>query len=76
VANVDENSNSAEAGLEPNDLILEINRQPVPDADGAIKLCEKAKGDQIFLKVWRRNGQASGTRFLSVDNTKQDVPAK
>jgi serine protease Do len=76
VANVDENSNSAEAGLLPNDLILEINRQPVADSDGAVKLCDKAKGDQIFLKIWRRTGPTAGIRYLSVDNTKEVAPLK
>jgi serine protease Do len=76
VANVDENSNSAEAGLQSNDIILEINRQPVTDSDAAIKLCDQAKGDQIFLKIWRRTGPAAGLRYLSVDNTKQAAPLK
>jgi serine protease Do len=71
VSEVEGDSNSAEAGLQRNDIILEINRQPVGDSDGAIKLCEQAKGDQIFLKIWRRNGPAGGTLYLSVDNTKE-----
>jgi serine protease Do len=81
VANVDENSNSAEAGLQRNDIILEINRQPVTDSDTAVKLCGQAKGDQVFLKVWRRSVSLSGmtagsTIYLSVDNTKQAAPLK
>jgi serine protease Do len=76
VANVDENSNSAEAGLLRNDIILEINRQPVNDSDAAVKLCDQAKGDQIFLKIWRRIGRTAGIRYLSVDNTKPATPLK
>jgi serine protease Do len=73
VSDVDQDSNSAEAGLQKGDVIVEINRQPVKDADSAVNLCKQAKGDQILLKIWRRNGDLGGTRFLSVDNTKKDA---
>ncbi len=72
VADVDENSNSAEAGLQKGDVIVEINRQAVTSADDAVKLCRQAKGDEILLKVWHRTGDTSGTRYLSVDNTKKE----
>jgi serine protease Do len=73
VTDVDQDSNSAEAGLLRGDVIVEINRQPVNDADDAVKLCTKAKSDQILLKIWQRNGDVAGTRYLSVDNTKIDA---
>ncbi|MGD1087708.1 MAG: DegQ family serine endoprotease [Verrucomicrobiota bacterium] len=73
VTDEDQDSNSAEAGLQRGDVIVEINRQPVSDADDAVKLCTKAKGDQILLKIWRRDGDLAGTRYLSVDNTKTDT---
>jgi serine protease Do len=69
VANVDQDSNSAEAGLLVNDIIVEINRQPVTDSDDAVRLCKAAKGDQILVKVWRRTNNFVTTRYLSVDNT-------
>lgn len=71
VTDVDAASNAAEAGLLPNDLIVEINRDAVKDADDAVRLCRDAKGDQILVKVWRRAGDMAGTRFISVDNTKR-----
>jgi serine protease Do len=71
VTDVDQDSNSAEAGLQKGDVIVEINRQPVAGADSAIKLGNDAKGDQILLKIWRRNGDLGGTQYLSVDNTKK-----
>ena len=72
VTDVDSDSNSAEAGLRPNDLIVEINRQPVTSAQDAVRYCRAARGEQILVKIWRRfsDGMA-GTRFLSVDNTKR-----
>ena len=68
---MDRDSNSADAGLQPNDVIVEINRQPVTNADDAVRLCKAAKGDQILVKIWRRIGDFAGTRYLSVDNTKR-----
>ena len=37
----------------------------------AVRLGRQAKGSQILLKIWRREGDFAGTRFLSVDNTKK-----
>jgi serine protease Do len=71
VADVNEDSNSADAGLQPNDIIVEINRQPVTSADDAVRLCKAARGEHILLKIWRHTGNFSGTRYLSVDNTKR-----
>ena len=73
VTDVNPDSNSAEAGLKANDLIVEINRQPVAGSDDAVRLCRAARGEQILVKVWRRLGPGdfAGTRYLSVDNTKR-----
>jgi len=71
VTDVDPDSNAADAGLQPNDVIVEINRQPVANAQDAVNLCEQAKTKRLLLKVWRREGDLAGTRFLSVDNTKR-----
>jgi len=71
VVNVDADSTSADAGLEKNDIIVEINHQPVTSSDDAVKICKKIKGDEILLKVWRRNGDLAGTHYLSIDNTKK-----
>jgi serine protease Do len=69
---VGSDSNSADAGLQRGDVIVEINRQPVNNAREAVRLCTQAKGDRILLKVWRRSsGGFGGTTYLSVDNTKQ-----
>jgi len=66
-------SNSAEAGLKPGDVIVSINRQPVRNANEAVALSEKVKGDQILLRVWRgdREGGGGGMLFLTVDNIKR-----
>jgi serine protease Do len=76
VSDVDQDSNSAEAGLQKGDVIVEINRHPASDADSAVNLCKQARGDHILVKIWRRNGDMAGTRYLSVDNTKKETKQK
>ena len=71
VTEVNPDSNSADAGLHRNDIIVEINRQPVKNSEDAVRLCKSAKGQEILVKVWRRLGDFAGTRYLSVDNTKR-----
>ena len=73
VSNVDQDSNAAEAGLRQGDVILEIDRHAVHSADEAVNASEKAKGDHILLRVWRRDnaGGRGGTLYLSVDNVKR-----
>ena len=71
VQSVKPGSFADEIGLGKGALILEINRQPVTDSDDAVRWCKAAKGDQILLKIWRRYGNAGGTQYLSVDNTKR-----
>ena len=72
VVNVDQDSNAAEAGLRLGDVILEIDRHPVANANAAVELSEKAKGDQILLRVWGQpsEGGPAGTHYLPVDNIK------
>jgi serine protease Do len=73
VSNVSQDSNAAEAGLRPGDVILAIDHHPVHTSDEAVQLADKAKGEQILLQVWSRPGGQGpgGTRFLPVDNTKR-----
>jgi len=71
ISDLKPDSNSADAGLQVNDLIVEINHQPVTSAADAVRLCKAARGEHILVKIWRRNGSFAGTRFFSVDNTKR-----
>jgi serine protease Do len=73
VTSVDENSNSADAGLHSGDVLVEIDRQPVNSASEAVTLSEKTKGDRILLRVWTPNprGGSGNTHYLAVDNTKR-----
>jgi serine protease Do len=66
ITDVDPNSASARSGLQEGDVITELDRQPVADADQAVKLSDQIKGPKVVVLVWR-----SGTsRYLVEDETK------
>ena len=69
ITGVDPDSPSATAGLERGDIIQEINRQPVKNADDAIKLTENPPTRKTLLKVWNQGR----VRYVVVDET--DTPA-
>ena len=69
VTEVGPESNSADAGLQQGDIIVEINHHPVNNAREAVKFCTQAKEARILLRVWRRSGDFAGMTYLSVDNT-------
>ena len=67
MSQVEGDSNAAEAGLRQGDVILEINRQRVNDADDAVGLSKKARGDRVLLHIWREGGSS----FIVVNNKKE-----
>ena len=66
VTEVQEDSAAAEAGLKPGDVILEINRHPVKNAEEAVRMTEETKEKVTLLRIWS-NG---GSRFVVVDESK------
>jgi serine protease Do len=72
VVNVDPDSNAAQAGLTQGDVITELNRQRVRNADDAVALSRKANGERLLLRVWSRSGSGpGGTHYLVVENSKE-----
>ena len=69
VTSVEPESPAAAAGLQPGDVILEINRKAVKGAEDAIKLTEKTESKKTLLRVWSQRG----ARFVVVDETKAPV---
>ncbi len=65
VTNVDEDAPAYRAELRAGDVVLEIDRKPVRNADEAVKLSKDIK-DNVLLRVWSKGG----SRYLVVDNTK------
>jgi serine protease Do len=67
VSAVDPNSNAAEAGLHEGDVILEIEKKTVTNADQAVEMSNKFKGKKILLRVWSRG--SVGYLFVPVGST-------
>ncbi len=65
VQDVDQDSAAWRAGLRPGDVIREINRIPVRDADDAVSLTQSLEPDVTLLRIWRRGS----TLFLAVDES-------
>jgi serine protease Do len=70
IISIKPDSNSSTAGLHPGDVIIEINRQPVANADSAVRLCKAVLSDKIVVKIWRPTRNGGKFLFLDVDNTK------
>ena len=66
ITDVDQDSPAYDAGLRPGDVIVEINRKPVTNADQAVKLTENVKDKTVLVKVWSKGG----SHFVVVDENK------
>jgi len=54
VMNVDRNSPAANAGVRPQDVIVEVNQQPVANVGQVQRELQRAQaGQPVFLVVWR-----------------------
>ena len=67
ITEVKPGSASAEAGLKPGEVIEEINRHPVKNAQEAVRLTENTKDKHTLVRVWE-NG---GSHYVVVDESKQ-----
>lgn len=65
VTNIEPNSAAYEAELRQGDVILEINRERVSNAQEAVELSEKAEGGTVLLRIWNRRGY----RYIVVDES-------
>jgi serine protease Do len=70
VTSIDPGSAAAAAGLQPGDVIQEINREPVKTADDAIRLTESSETKKTLLRVWSQRG----SRFVVVDESDAASP--
>jgi len=66
VSDVEPGSAAAEAGLQPGDIIMEINKTKVRSAEDAVKLTTGKSSDKTtLLRIWSRGG----SRYLVVDES-------
>jgi serine protease Do len=54
VTEVDAESASAKSGLRVGDVILEINRRSVSNADEAVEISRETAGEETLLRIWRQ----------------------
>jgi serine protease Do len=66
VTDVQQGTAAAEAGLRPGDVIVEINRKPVRNAQDAVEMTKNADDKTTLLRVWRDGN----SRFVVVDEGK------
>ena len=66
ITDVDADSASARAGLNRGDVILDLDRKPVHNADEAVKLSDEIKGPKVLVRLWR-NGFS---QYVVVDESK------
>jgi len=66
ITQVDPNSAAYESGLREGDVILEINRKPVKNAEDAVQLTDNVKDKRTLLRVWSKGG----SRYVVVDESK------
>jgi serine protease Do len=71
ITEVQPDSAAAEAGLRPGDVIQEINRKPVRDANEAVKLTEHPESKTTLLRIWREGG----SHYLLVDESQEGAKA-
>lgn len=65
ITQIDPASPSASQGLRQGDVILELDRKPVKDAEDAVRLSEQIEGPKVMVRVWRE-GQS---RFMVIDES-------
>jgi serine protease Do len=66
ITSVDADSASARVGLKEGDVITELDRKPIHNAEEAVKMSFDIKGPKVLVRLWR-DGQSS---YLVVDESK------
>jgi serine protease Do len=66
ITEVDPNSAAADKDIKPGDVIQEINRKPIRNAEDAIKATRNVKDKKALVLLWSQGH----SRFVTVDESK------
>ena len=66
ITGIEADSPAAMQGLREGDIILELDRKPVANAEQAVKLSEEIKGPKVLVLVWR----TGRVRYIAIDESK------
>ena len=66
VTSIEPDTPAGKQGLREGDVILELDRRPITDVEGAIKLSEVIKGPKFLMRIWR----GGRTTYLAIDESK------
>jgi serine protease Do len=67
VVGVVPDSSAAEAGINEGSVIVEVNRQPVRNAEDARAAARSARGGRLLLRLWTSEGGVGTTRYLVLE---------
>jgi serine protease Do len=67
ITEIDPDCPSARQGLREGDVILELNQQPVTDAENAVRLSEEIKGPRVMVRIWREGR----SQYLGIDESRK-----
>ncbi len=72
ITEIDQSSASFEAGLRAGQVILEIDRQPIKNAEEAVEASKHVKGDKVLVRITSR----AGSQYIVVDESKSKEKGK
>ena len=72
VTNVERNSPAALAGVQPGDVILEVNRQPVTNVSQVTRELQRIEaGAPVFMVVWRGGQEVFVTMTKEIESARR-----
>ncbi|PTY01209.1 DegQ family serine endoprotease [Opitutus sp. ER46] len=66
ITNVDPDSAAARAGIRAGNVILEINKKPIRNAQDAVDLTAKTESKKTLVKLWVSNPSGGGSTVFAV----------